>query len=153
MEGPRPHRGRLRRRAPRRRPRGLRRRVGLRLLLDTHVVLWALADHRSLSRGAKDAIADPENRVAVSAATAWEISIKRSLGRLGAPDDLEDVLEASGFETLPITVGHALAAGALPAHHRDPFDRMLVAQALDGSFTLMTHDQAFARYGVPVLFV
>lgn len=106
-----------------------------------------------MSRTARDAITDPENQVAVSAASAWEISIKGSLGRLSIPDDLEEVLEASGFEALPITVGHALVAGALPSHHRDPFDRMLVAQALDGGFTVMTHDLAFGDYDVPVLFV
>lgn len=125
----------------------------MRLLLDTHVVLWVLADHRSLSSASRAAIADPENDVAVSAASAWEIAIKRALGRLSAPDDLETVLEASGFEPLPITVGHALGAGALPPHHGDPFDRMLVAQALAEGYTLMTRDSRFADYDAPTLFV
>jgi PIN domain nuclease of toxin-antitoxin system len=97
------------------------------------------------------AIADGANLVAVSAASAWEISIKRALGKLQAPDDLEAQLEASDFVALPITVADGLAAGSLPRHHDDPFDRMLVAQARANGLTVVTRDSRLARYGVDLL--
>ena len=122
----------------------------MRLLLDTHVLLWWMADRR-LSRRAHAAIADPANQVLVSAATAWEMSIKQALGRLDVPADLPAQLEANGFVALPITVGHGLAAGALPRHHDDPFDRMLIAQALVEDLTVASRDERFAAYGVTVL--
>jgi PIN domain nuclease of toxin-antitoxin system len=114
------------------------------------VLLWWLAD-RALSRDVRDAIADPGNEVSVSAATAWEISIKKALGKLSAPDDLEEQFEDGGFAPLTITVAHALAAGSLPRHHDDPFDRMLVAQARIEGLTIATRDNRFALYGVPIL--
>jgi len=94
----------------------------LRLLLDTHVLLWWLADDPGLSGNARALIASAESEVLVSAASAWEISIKRALGKLDAPDDLEAQLVQHHFSPLAISVGHALAAGALPRHHEDPFD-------------------------------
>jgi PIN domain nuclease of toxin-antitoxin system len=100
------------------------------LLLDTHVLLWWLCHPGQLSRHAKKAIQDGSNRVYVSAAVAWEIAIKKSLGKLSVPDDLEEMMDANRFITLPITIPHALAVLTLPDHHRDPFDRMLVAQAM-----------------------
>ena len=122
----------------------------MRLLLDTHVLLWWLADI-DLSAEARQAIADPSNDVAISAASAWEIAIKRALNKLSAPDDLAAQVENSGFTALPIHISHALAAGALPRHHDDPFDRMLIAQAKIEGLTLTTRDERFAAYGVPLL--
>ena len=123
----------------------------MRLLLDTHALLWWLADDPTLSRAARRAIAAVESRVYVSAASAWEISIKRALGKLDAPPDVEDQVEVSGFEPLSITIGHASAAGALPAHHDDPFDRMLIAQAMAEDLIVVTRDPRFAPYGVGTL--
>ena len=119
------------------------------LLLDTHVLLWWLENPGQLSRQAKKAIQDGSNRVYVSAAVAWEIAIKKSLGKLDVPDDLEEMIEANRFTPLPITIAHALAVLSLPDHHRDPFDRILVAQALHEGFRLVTRDQDIAKYPVP----
>jgi PIN domain nuclease of toxin-antitoxin system len=99
------------------------------VLLDTHILLWWLADDPGLTGGAPRIIAAQDTVVFVSAATAWEIAIKRAIGKLNVPDEFEPVLEQNGFQPLPITMRHALAAGRLPRHHDDPFDRMLVAQA------------------------
>ncbi|MDR4496286.1 MAG: type II toxin-antitoxin system VapC family toxin [Nitrospirales bacterium] len=121
------------------------------LLLDTHVLLWWLENHKSLTSAARAAIQDGTNTVYVSAATAWEISIKRALGKLRAPDDLEEALAANRFLPLPIHFPHARLAGRLPRHHEDPFDRMLVAQARQESLTLVTHDVQLAVYEVPIL--
>lgn len=123
----------------------------MKLLLDTHVVLWWLDDPAILSTPAKTAIADPQNDVLVSAAVAWEIPIKRALGKLTAPSDFESAIQFSGFQPMSITVAHALAAGGLPAHHRDPFDRMLVAQALLEECTLVSRDPNIVLYNVPVI--
>jgi PIN domain nuclease of toxin-antitoxin system len=117
------------------------------LLLDTHALLWWLADVE-LTTPARAAIADPENLVVVSAASVWEASIKRALGKLDAPGGLADVVVTSGFEPLAITHAHADAAGELPPHHRDPFDRMLVAQARTEGLTIVTRDRAFDDYDV-----
>ncbi|HWP63211.1 MAG TPA: type II toxin-antitoxin system VapC family toxin, partial [Candidatus Binatia bacterium] len=87
----------------------------------------------------------------VSAASAWEIAMKRSLGRLDAPDDLGDAIRVVGFDELPIAIAHALAVGRLPMHHRDPFDRLLIGQALVEGLTIVTRDPNFAPYGVPIL--
>lgn len=121
------------------------------LLLDTHALLWWLSDDPTLSEAARTVIAAPDAVVTVSAASAWEISIKSSLGKLEVPDDLEDQLARHRFKPLPITVSHALAAGSLPRHHDDPFDRMLVAQARLEGLTLVTRDSRIALYGVPVV--
>jgi PIN domain nuclease of toxin-antitoxin system len=123
----------------------------VKVLLDTHVLLWWLAAEPVLPKSARDVIADPDTVVVVSAATAWEIAIKRAKGRLEAPDDLGGALRDNAFENLPITVEHALAAGALPWHHADPFDRMLIAQAQLESLTLVTADPHFSAYSVDVL--
>lgn len=123
----------------------------MRLLLDTHVLLWWLADDPSLTREAEGAIANSASVVFVSAATAWEIAIKQALGKLDAPNDLERQIEVNRFETLSITVGHAYSAGTLPRHHDDPFDRMLVAQALDEGLTIVTRDPRLRPYGVSTL--
>lgn len=122
----------------------------MKLLLDTHALLWWLADEE-LADGARRAIAAPENLVVVSAASVWEISIKRSLGKLRIGEDLLGAIGGSGFEPLAITLGHAEAAGALPRHHDDPFDRMLIAQARSLDLTVVTRDRVFDRYDVAVL--
>jgi len=122
----------------------------LTLLIDTHLLLWWLADSPILPPDARGAIGDERNLIVVSAATAWEIAIKKNAGKLKAPDELEDALLANAFEAMPITVKHALAAAALPRHHDDPFDRMLVAQAKVEGVTLLTHDQRLAAYGSSV---
>jgi len=122
----------------------------VRLLLDTHVVLWWLADE-GLTPWAREAIADPANLAVVSAASAWEISIKKALGRLSAPDDLEQQVHAGGFLPLAISIAHATAAGQLARHHDDPFDRMLIAQAFAEGLTIVTRDKRFDDYGVPLL--
>jgi len=123
----------------------------LRLLLDTHALLWWLAGGRLLTREAREAIRTPDSLVAVSAASAWEISIKKALGKMEAPDDLDAQIVRHQFTPLAITVAHALGAGALPPHHRDPFDRILVAQAQAEQLTIVTRDNRLALYGVPTL--
>jgi PIN domain nuclease of toxin-antitoxin system len=100
---------------------------------------------------ARDSIADPANLVVVSAVSAWEISIKKALGKLAAPDDLEQQVEAGGFVPLPISIAHGIAAGQLPHHHEDPFDRMLIAQAFAEGLTIVTRDKRFNDYGVTLL--
>jgi PIN domain nuclease of toxin-antitoxin system len=122
----------------------------VRLLLDTHALLWWLADE-GLTVPARDAIADPGNVVMVSAASAWEISIKKALGKLAAPDDLEQQVQASGFLPLPISLAHGVAAGRLDRYHEDAFDRMLIAQARAEGLTIVTRDKRFDEYGVPLL--
>lgn len=123
-----------------------------RLLLDTHAFLWWLADSPRLGARARRAIAHA-GEVWVSAATVWEISIKMSLGKLELPRDadIEAELVNQGFRALPIDVPHAMAAGALPNHHRDPFDRMLVAQAQVEGLTIVTADDSIPVYGGRVL--
>lgn len=121
------------------------------LLLDTHVLLWALADDPALAGRAREAIVDGRNRVLVSAVSAWEITIKKSLGKLHAPDDLPQQLQRHRFETLDVTIDHALGVGDLPDHHTDPFDRLLVAQARIDELTLVTRDRHIPLYEVAVL--
>jgi PIN domain nuclease of toxin-antitoxin system len=120
------------------------------LLIDTHILLWWLGDDPALPPWATSVIADPEHVVVVSAASVWEISIKQSNGRLDAPDDLVAAI-ADEFTTLPMTAAHAMAAGRLPAHHVDPFDRILVAQAMLEGLTLVSVDRRFADYDVALL--
>jgi PIN domain nuclease of toxin-antitoxin system len=122
----------------------------LRLLLDTHTLIW-WAERKPVSTEAAAALSDPQNDVFVSAASVWEAEIKVALGMLQIHfDPATDPLE-HGFEALPITLAHAAAAGRLPAHHGDPFDRILVAQAQLEGLTLVTRDPVFDRYAVAVL--
>lgn len=127
----------------------------MNLLLDTHVLLWALAGDKRMRPAARRVIEDTANTVYVSAATAWEIAIKAGLGRVRIPPNVAkwfpDELERSQFLALPITIPHALAVERLPRHHDDPFDRLLVAQAKTESLTLVTHDRNLRRYDVKVL--
>jgi PIN domain nuclease of toxin-antitoxin system len=118
------------------------------LLLDTHVLLWWLDNPKKLSQQALQAIQDERNVVFVSAAVIWEIVIKKSLRKLTSPDNIDEVIAANHFESLSITVGHALAVERLPPHHRDPFDRMLVAQAIVEGMTLVNRDVEIGKYPV-----
>ncbi|NIZ90769.1 type II toxin-antitoxin system VapC family toxin [Kineococcus rubinsiae] len=121
------------------------------LLLDTHVLLWWLADDERLPERMRAAVADDEQEVLVSAATAWEMSIEAALGKLTAPDGLREELQRQGFTELAVTVEDGLAAGALPRHHDDPFDRMLIAQAARRGLQLLTVDRRFGDYDVRLL--
>jgi PIN domain nuclease of toxin-antitoxin system len=124
----------------------------VKLLLDSHAYLGWLADGPDLSGPARAAIADPSNVVVVSAAAIWEIEIKRALGRLDAGDaDLVAEIEANRFVELAVSAEHAAAAARLPAHHADPFDRMLIAQSQVEGLVCVTRDPAFEAYGVPCL--
>ena len=123
----------------------------MKLLLDTHVLLWWLDDPARLRPQARVAIEEPDNLVLVSAAVAWEMSIKHAAGKLHCPDDLESVMAQNSFRSLPVSIRHALDAGALPAHHTDPFDRLLVAQARADGLTLVTRDPALPAYEVAIL--
>ncbi len=122
-----------------------------RLLLDTHVFLWWLADHPRLGSQARAIIQDPANPVHVSAASGWESAVKRDLGKLAAPDNLDAAVEKEGFSHLPITFFHGEQAGGLPSHHRDSFDRMLIAQAQAEGLVIVTADVKFALYGTRTL--
>lgn len=122
----------------------------MNVLLDTHTILWWLAG-ATLAEEASSVIADPDNLVVASAASIWEIEIKRRLGKLDAPDSIVDHVADAGFEPLDISHAHASAAGRLPLHHRDPFDRMLVAQATLEDLTVVSRDPAFERYEVQLL--
>ena len=120
----------------------------MNLLLDTHALLWALADPDELSVRARSLIVDPKSVVFASAVSAWEIAIKKRLGKLKAPDDLLEQLEAHRFTTLDIRFSHALAVESLPGIHDDPFDRLLVAQAQIERLTLVTRDTRIRRYRI-----
>ncbi len=125
-----------------------------RLLLDTHVLLWWLADDPMLGVNTRKLIANPRNEVLVSAVTSWEISIKKTTGKLGAPDDIDTIVEDEGFSKLLISLYHGEIAGRLPLHHKDPFDRILIAQAkiLELSpNTLVTNDTKIKLYTVKTI--
>lgn len=124
----------------------------MRLLLDTHVVLWWLSDSEELSDRVKELL-DTEPSVFVSAVTPWEIAVKQSLGKLAGPEDLAERVRDSQFANLSITAGHGVRAGRLPAHHRDPFDRILVAQAQVEGMTLVTRDKWIPQHDVQVMAV
>jgi PIN domain nuclease of toxin-antitoxin system len=120
-------------------------------LLDTHALLWWLEDNPQLGAGAREVVADPASVVFVSAVSVWEIAIKRAIGKLRAPDGLTDRIDDAGFERLPVGFDHAERVGSLPLHHGDPFDRLLVAQALVEGATLVTSDRLIEAYDVPRL--
>jgi PIN domain nuclease of toxin-antitoxin system len=127
----------------------------VQLLLDTHAFLWWLGGDSALSAAARKAIGDENNAVFISTASAWEIATKHRLGRLpGAAAIAADVATAimdQSFTGLPIAVRHGQVAGALPCPHRDPFDRMLIAQAMLENLVLVTNEQVFRSYGVALL--
>ncbi len=124
----------------------------LRLLLDTHALIWWVAGNDRLPLAARHAIGDQSNDKLVSAATAWEIATKHRLGRLPGVEamalDIAGTIASQGFEELPITVDDAIRAGALPGPHRDPFDRLLIAQALSRNLVLVSIETLFDQYGV-----
>lgn len=121
------------------------------LLLDAHALLWWLADDPQLNTAAARSIADPTNDVVVSAATVWEVEVKRVAGRLSAPANLLDAIRQTGMDTLPVTAPDAVTAAGLPIHHSDPFDRMLVAQAQRLDALIVSRDRALHDYDVDVL--
>lgn len=124
----------------------------MRLLLDTHALLWWLTDSPRMSYAAEAAIANPENQVFVSACTGYEIAYKQRLGRLPPlPENLARRLQREYMEILPISLDHALAAAALPGPHRDPWDRIMMAQALAEACHMVTIDKVFSDYRVPVV--
>ena len=124
----------------------------MRLLLDTHVLLWWREANPRIEGDAHRCVATA-SEVCVSAASAWEVAIKVVLGKLRIPGPLAEAVADSGFVALPITFAHAAAVTGLAPHHADPFDRMLIAQALVEDLTIVTHDRRFAPYGVSVIWV
>jgi PIN domain nuclease of toxin-antitoxin system len=125
----------------------------LKVLLDTHVLVWWLTDARQLVAEARSVIGSPTNVVFVSAVSVWELRIKETLGKVRLPLNFAAVLERQPFEQLSVTVTHAHALAQLPMHHRDPFDRMLIAQARSDGLTLLSHDQVVGEYEVEHLLV
>lgn len=123
----------------------------MRLLLDTHVLLWWLGRFPRLGAKAQAAIGNPASEALVSSLSAAEIEIKRARGKIDAPDDLAEQLVRHGFTELAFTIAHALALRELPMHHRDPFDRMLIAQARREGLTVVTANRAIGDYDVPIL--
>jgi PIN domain nuclease of toxin-antitoxin system len=127
----------------------------VKLLLDTHAFLWWIGDDARLSGPAREAIADPGNDVSFSVASAWELAIKTAVGRFEAEGELgpflEEQVQRNAFRVLPVKLEHAVSVSSLPAHHRDPFDRLLVAQAAVESMTLVSRDPQLRKYDVPTL--
>lgn len=120
-------------------------------LLDTHSLLWALGKPDALSDRARTAISDANSIIHISTASLWECAIKVSIGKLELPEEFFDAVTRAGFEELQIRVSHLKVYGGLPMHHRDPFDRILVAQATAESLTLISRDSKIAKYGVNIL--
>ncbi len=123
----------------------------MNILLDTHVLIWALENNPTLSDKARNAIIDGNNMVFVSSATVWEINIKRSIGKLDVPDNLVDEIRIHRFTPLDINYDHAQLAGNLPYIHKDPFDRILIAQAITEKLVLVTRDESIIKYDVKIL--
>ena len=123
----------------------------MKLLLDTHAALWWLSGDDRVGESAAEYLTDSTNHVLLSAAVVWEVAIKRSLGKLEAPDDLTETLLSAGALPLPINLEHAAAVRELPLHHRDPFDRLLVAQAMIERATVVSADAALQPYDVTVV--
>jgi PIN domain nuclease of toxin-antitoxin system len=127
----------------------------MKALLDTHALLWWLFDDPRLSETARQVIADSENDIFVSSASGWEIATKHRIGKLPEAEEavtkLPDLLRKARFRELPITLEHALAAGSLPGPHRDPFDRMLIAQSRTEDVSVLTNDPVFNDYGAEVI--
>ncbi len=123
----------------------------MRLLLDTSVFLWWIDHPPKLSKPARAAVSDPENQVFLSIVSPWEIAIKSSVGKLRTPGNIAAILPTMGIELLSLSLAHVAAVEILPFHHRDPFDRMLAAQAQAEGAKLVTSDAVFARYGIATL--
>lgn len=123
----------------------------MQLLLDTHTLLWAMQDSKSLSQKARKAISSEENAVFVSMATLWELSIKKSLKKIKLPKQFNQTVIEAGYELIPITPEHIDFLTTLPLHHRDPFDRLLIAQAKCEEMTLVSNDRLIVKYAVDLL--
>ena len=123
----------------------------MRLLLDAHAFLWWVTDSSRLSDAARGAISESANDIAVGTGSLWELTIKRTLGKLDFPFDFEAVLRDEGFDLLAINYGHLRTLEHLPLHHGDPFDRLLIAQATAENLPIITNDRAFARYDISVV--
>ena len=123
-----------------------------RLLLDTHAFLWWISEHyQMLGEKVIAAVENSDNQIYVSAATPWEISIKKNLGKLKAPDDISSIIDDEGFEEMAITGFHGEQAGDLPNYHKDPFDRVIIAQAQAEGLVIVTNDAQFAKYGIKIM--
>ena len=118
----------------------------MNILLDTHVLLWWLTDDQRLNKKARQAIESETHLVYVSSASIWEIAIKKSIGKLKTKENIADHVNLNDFEPLPITLDHTSAVETLAHHHQDPFDRMLIAQAIIENLQIITHDQHFQLY-------
>ena len=128
----------------------------MQLLLDTHIALWAITDDKRLAKSAKNLIINARNQIWVSTVSIWEIAIKYRIARGDMPigsEEATDYFKASGFMLLPIQPEHAMATEALPDHHQDPFDRLLIAQSLQEPMRLITHDSMLAKYSDTVILV
>jgi len=123
----------------------------MRFLVDAHALLWALGEPSALSPAARDAIADPSNLIVVSSVSLWECAIKASIGKLELPEDFFDSVPEAGYEVMPIRISHLKAYRTLPMHHRDPFDRILVAQARAEALTLISRDSEISKYDIEIL--
>ncbi len=119
-----------------------------RLLLDTHALIWWMNGSSQLGPMSKQLIAEKNNQIYVSAASIWEMSIKRQMGKLEVPDDLDSIIDELGFDKLDISLFHAEQAGNLPTHHKDPFDRMLIAQAQAEGLQVISSDEHFPKYNI-----
>ncbi len=120
----------------------------MNLLLDTHIFIWWMESSRRLPEKIQKAINNPQNDIFISSVVAWEISIKKKLGRLTIPDDIEEAIKTHHFIALPITIAHAVHTVTLPLHHKDPFDRMFVSQARVEKLTLVSTDNKLKKYDV-----
>jgi PIN domain nuclease of toxin-antitoxin system len=123
----------------------------VKLLLDTHAALWWLSDDARFGTTAANLMANASSQVLLSATVVWEVAIKRSLGKLDAPGDFAVTLLGAGAQALPVSIDHVGAVGELPWHHRDPFDRLLIAQAISEQAVLVSNDQVLRPYGVPLV--
>ncbi len=123
----------------------------MRILLDTHILIWWLSNDSRLSPSALSLLAEPTNTIFLSAASLWEIRIKQSIGRLRLPRSFDQALEQQGFEALSVNFSHTAALAMIPKLHKDPFDRMLLAQAISEKLQLLSADSALHAYGSPVL--
>lgn len=123
----------------------------MKLLIDSHVVVWWFDDPNKLTAAARAAISNPDHEVFISAASIWELGLKQAKGKLRLPLGYMDLLRADGFSFLSITTEHATASVNLPPHHADPFDRMLIAQAMTDSLVLVTRDAVIPLYSLPII--
>lgn len=123
----------------------------MNLILDTHIILWWLDNNAKLPEKYLKAISDSNNICFISSAVIWEISIKSALGKLEIPGNFTDILQAEGFSELPVSWNHAAMVRKLPFHHKDPFDRLIIAQTIIEDLTLLTVDKIISEYGVKIL--